>query len=180
MERAREIITFQWPKFFPHAIGEKKSSQGKNILRYSIVGNRLDLRVRPIFVLFLLLFSQIYVSVISIDFKLLHCLVFFALSFVVYHCIVLILGKFGSPHPTEAQQPQGQRYPFLSVCVVLQCVHTMVWLPVLGICNVHTHVDACDCTGGCTDTVRESATEVASERKIPCRITDSNLRQYCA
>ena len=34
--------------------------------------------------------------------------------------------------------------------------------------------------GGCTDTVRESALEDNSRRKIPCRTGDSNPRQYCA
>ena len=33
---------------------------------------------------------------------------------------------------------------------------------------------------GCSDTVRESALEVDSRRKIPCCITKSNLRQLCA
>ena len=35
-------------------------------------------------------------------------------------------------------------------------------------------------TGGCTDTVRESALKDNTGRKIPCRTGDSNLRQYCA
>ena len=57
----------------------------------------------------------------------------------------------------------------------------MVWLSVFGIFNVHTDVDACHCTRGCTDTVRESALEVDSGgKKIPCRTWDSNPRQYCA
>ena len=43
---------------------------------------------------------------------------------------------------------QEQRYPFLSVCVVSSCVQTMVWLPAFGLFNVHTDVDACDCTRG--------------------------------
>ena len=34
--------------------------------------------------------------------------------------------------------------------------------------------------GGCTDTVRESALEADSGRKIPCVTGDSNPRQYCA
>ena len=34
--------------------------------------------------------------------------------------------------------------------------------------NVYMDVDACDCTLGCTDTVRESALKVDSGRKIPC------------
>ena len=42
--------------------------------------------------------------------------------------------------------------------------------------NMRTYTDACDCT----DAVRESALEVDSGRKIPCRTRDSNLRQYCA
>ena len=56
--------------------------------------------------------------------------------------------KFGSPYLGKAQQPQEQRYPFISVCVVFSCVQTMVWLPVCGIFNVHTDVDTCDCTRG--------------------------------
>ena len=43
--------------------------------------------------------------------------------------------------------------------------------------NVRTDVNACDCIRGCTDTVRESALKVDSERKIPCGTGDSNLRQ---
>ena len=40
-----------------------------------------------------------------------------------------------------------------------------------------TDVNACDCSRGCTDTVRESALKVDSGRKIPCRTMESNLRQ---
>ena len=40
--------------------------------------------------------------------------------------------------------------------------------------------DACDIAhGDCMDIVRESALEVDSWRKIPCRNGDSNPRQYC-
>ena len=46
------------------------------------------------------------------------------------------------------QQPQEQRYPFLTVRAVFSCVQTMVLLPVLGIFNVRTDVKACDCTRG--------------------------------
>ena len=42
----------------------------------------------------------------------------------------------------------------------------------------------CECmwlhTGGCTDTVRWSALEVDSGKKIPCRSGESNLPQWCA
>ena len=43
--------------------------------------------------------------------------------------------------------------------------------------NVHTDVNACDCTQWCTDTVRESALKVDSGRKIPCHIGGLNLHQ---
>ena len=43
--------------------------------------------------------------------------------------------------------------------------------------NVHKHVNACDCTRGCTDTVRESVLKVDSGRKILRRNGESNLCQ---
>ena len=43
--------------------------------------------------------------------------------------------------------------------------------------NGRTDVSACDCTGGCMGTVRESALKVESGRKIPCRTGESNLRR---
>ena len=46
-----------------------------------------------------------------------------------------------------------------------------------GIFNVLTDVNACDGTRGYTDTVRESAQKVDSERKIPCCTGESNLRR---
>ena len=46
------------------------------------------------------------------------------------------------------QQPQEQRYPFLTMPAVFSCVQAKVWLPVLGSFNVHTDVNACDCTRG--------------------------------
>ena len=46
-----------------------------------------------------------------------------------------------------------------------------------GIFNVHTDVNACDCTWGCADTARESALKADSGRKIPCRTGESNLRR---
>ena len=45
---------------------------------------------------------------------------------------------------------------------------------------MRTDVNACDCTRGCTDTVRESALKVDSRRKIPCRTGESNLRRQRA
>ena len=46
------------------------------------------------------------------------------------------------------QQPQEQRYPFLTVLAVFSCVKTKVWLSVLVIFHVHTDVNAYDCTQG--------------------------------
>ena len=43
--------------------------------------------------------------------------------------------------------------------------------------NTRTDVNACDCTRGFTDTVRESALKVDCGRKIPCRTWESNQRQ---
>ena len=41
--------------------------------------------------------------------------------------------------------------------------------------NVRTDVNACDCTRGCMDTVRESDLKVDSGREFPCRTGESNL-----
>ena len=49
-----------------------------------------------------------------------------------------------------------------------------------GIFNVCTDVNACNCTWGCMDTVRESALKVDSGRKIPCRTGELNLHQQPA
>ena len=58
--------------------------------------------------------------------------------------------KFGSGrhYLGKEQQPQEQRYSLLSVYAVFSCVSPkkMVWLPVFGIFNVRTDVNACDCT----------------------------------
>ena len=43
--------------------------------------------------------------------------------------------------------------------------------------NVRIDVNACDCTRGCTDTVRESALKVVFRRKISCRAGESYLRR---
>ena len=49
-----------------------------------------------------------------------------------------LTGNFGSSYLCKAQQPQEQRYPFLSVFAAFSCVQTMTWLPVFGIFNVRT------------------------------------------
>ena len=90
--------------------------------------------------------------------------------------------QFVSRYRGKAQQPQEQRYPFLSVCVVFSCVQTMVWLPVFGIFNVRTDVDACDCTrrlyGHRKRVCAESWLWSLKENTLPHR--GSNPRQYFA
>ena len=72
----------------------------------------------------------------------------------------------------------GSRYPTYGVCSVFQCFHNPLNSDMdCGIFNVHTNANACDCTRGCADTVRESALKVDSGRKIPCRTGESNLRR---
>ena len=46
--------------------------------------------------------------------------------------------------------------------------------------NDYTYINACNCTRGCTNTVRESALKVDWEKKIPCRPGESNLHQRLA
>ena len=43
--------------------------------------------------------------------------------------------------------------------------------------NMHTDVNTCGCTRGCMRTVRESALEADSERKIPCCTREMNQHQ---
>ena len=96
-----------------------------------------------------------------------------------------LVGNSGRLTWVRLQQPQEQRYPFLTVRAVFSCVQTKVWLPIFEIL-IHVGTDRCYCDviamhaiahEGCTDTVRESAPKVNSWRKIPCRTGESNLPQ---
>ena len=76
--------------------------------------------------------------------------------------------------------PRGKlsRYPNYDTCLVFWCLHNPPNSDMnYRIFNVHIDVNACDCTRGCTDTVRESALKADYGRKIPCRTGESNLRQ---
>ena len=69
-----------------------------------------------------------------------------------------------------------------SMCTVFSCSQTVVWygcqcLGLLTCAQMLVHATA---HGGCTDSVTESALEVDSGRKIPCRTGDSSPRQCCA
>ena len=46
-----------------------------------------------------------------------------------------------------------------------------------GISNMRTNVNACDCTRGHMDTVRESALKVDAGRKVSCHFRELNLHQ---
>ena len=70
---------------------------------------------------------------------------FFFFFFALYLSLVENLGRLTW---VKLQQPQEQRYPFLTVHAVFSCVQTKVWLSILGVFNVRTDVDACDCTRG--------------------------------
>ena len=61
---------------------------------------------------------------------------------------ISLRGNLGRLTLVRLQQAQEQSYPFLTVPAVFLCVQTRVWLPVLGIFNMHTDVSACDGTRG--------------------------------
>ena len=63
---------------------------------------------------------------------------------VVFNSSLIPFGNLGHLTWVRLQQPQEQHCPFVPVRAVVLCVQTMVWLPVFGICNLHTAADACD------------------------------------
>ena len=63
------------------------------------------------------------------------------------------------------------------MCDAFSCVQKMVWLPILGTFNLHSDVNASECTRGSTNTLKESALKVKCGRRIFCRPWESNLRQ---
>ena len=80
----------------------------------------------------------------------------------------------GKPAATES------RYPTYDACWLFQCVHNPPKFDTdYRILNVRTYAYACNCTRGCTDTVREFSLKVDSRRKIPRRTGESNLPQQC-
>ena len=100
-------------------------------------------------------------------------------------CLIFLLvllvpcGKFELPYLGKAQQPQEQHYPFLSVSAVFLCVQTMVRLPVFGILKCTPTLVPAIAHRGWTDTVKESALEVDTRRKIYCHTWYSNPHQHC-
>ena len=94
-------------------------------------------------------------------------------------------GKFGSSYLGKTQQPQKQSHPFLSVCAVFSCFKKkekekrMVWLPVFGIFNVSTNVDACDCTRGLYGHRKRVCTESWLWEKNPLPHRGLELSSLC-
>ena len=77
----------------------------------------------------------------------------------------------GKPAATKS------RYLTYSACWMFQYFHSPPIFDMdYGIFNVRTDINACDCTRGCSDTVKESPMKVDSGRKLPCRTGESNLR----
>ena len=57
---------------------------------------------------------------------------------------------------------------------------TMMWLPMLRICDVHAYTSVCSCTWGLCEPVGEPVTlKVGWLRKIPCHSRELNLCQQC-
>ena len=81
------------------------------------------------------------------------------------------------------ERPQSSSWLFLLLMMHAgyACVAIVHWtLPwTTGSLSCTQIINACDCTGGCTDTERESALKVDSGKKIPCRTVQSNLCQWC-
>ena len=81
----------------------------------------------------------------------------------------------------SVERPQSSSWLFLSLygaCWVCSCCRNPPNSDMdYRIFIVRTDVNACDCTPGCTGTVRESAWKLDSRGKIPCRTRESNLGQ---
>ena len=106
-------------------------------------------------------------------------------------CFVLFLQLYcpteTSPMRNSGNLPRGKsaatkpaatesHYLIYGACWAFSCFHNSPNSDTDDrIFHVHTDVNACDCTRGCTDTVRESALKVDSGSKISCRTGESNL-----
>ena len=78
--------------------------------------------------------------------------------------------------PGESQLRQSRAIHHMVHAWVFQCFHNPTNCVMdYRMFNARTDVTACDCTRGCTGTVRESAVKVDSGRKIPCRNGESNV-----
>ena len=92
------------------------------------------------------------------------------------------LGKFGLPSSGKASCNSCATQPTMHAgCFSVSVIHqTLTWTTGYRMFNVHTDVNACNCKQGFMDTIRESALNVDSNRKIPCCTRELNLRRRCA
>ena len=106
-----------------------------------------------------------------------HCNFFLITFFFVFNNCIVPMGflpwkiKVAFPGESQLRQSCAIQPTVHAGCFSVSIIHqTLTW-----IFHMHTDVNACDCTRGCTDTVRESALKADSGRKIPCRTWESNL-----
>ena len=89
-------------------------------------------------------------------------------------------GKFGVFCPGKASCNSCAIQPTVHAgCFTVSVIHQTLDTD-YSIFNMHTGVNVSDCTGGCTDYIREPALKVDSGRKIPCRTGESNLNEWPA
>ena len=112
-------------------------------------------------------------------FDLVWVLFLFVSLFTFYKCIVPVgclpweirvafLGE------SQLRQSRATRLTVHAECFSVSIIHrTLTWTTGSSAC---ARVNACECTQGCTDTVRGSALKVDFGRKNPCRTGESNLR----
>lgn len=122
----------------------------------------------------------------------------------VFLYFVIPCRKFGLPFLGEAQQLQERCYPFLIItyiyhtiisalsahitvntcilpmCAVFLLVQTVAELPAFHIFNMHTNVDACNCSQRLYKCFRESALKIDSGEDISYCIEESKPCQNCA
>ena len=82
---------------------------------------------------------------------------------------------WGKPAATESCLPT------YAACLVFKCFHNSQNSDMdYRICNVCTDVNACGCTQGCTNAIRESALKVDFGRKKTLPTRELNLPLWCA
>ena len=117
------------------------------------------------------------------NYELQTCFLLLLLFVCLFVILVLHYPSLEIRAPTPGKSTAGARaalYPFLSGYAIFSCVQTMLWLPVFGIFNTRTDVDACDCTRRLYGHRKRVCTESRLwEKTKSCRTVESNQLQYC-